>query len=87
MKSRIIIFIADYITGGARPVRIFLFGGLLFSVAIMVIMTKLMGMDTDTDRDLNLTNAILLIISILSGYGISYSIVHIADAIKQRSKQ
>ncbi len=86
MKTRIILFIVNYITSGARAVRIFLFGGLLFSVAIMVIMTKLMGMDTDTDRDLNLTNTVLLIISILTGYGISYSIVHIADAIKQRSK-
>ena len=86
MKSRIILFIVEYITGEARAVRIFLFGGLLFSVAIMVSITKLMGMDADVDRDLNLSNAILLIISILTGYGISYTIVHIADTIKRRAK-
>lgn len=86
MKSQILLFIANYITGGARPVRIFIFGGLLFSVAIMVMLTKLMGMDSNFEKDLNLTNSVLLIFSILTGYGISYSIVHIADAIKQRSK-
>jgi len=84
MKHHLILFIVDFITFGTRPIRIFLFGGLLFSVVIMAIISKLIGVDTNIGRDINLVNTIFLIISIISGYVISYTIVHIASAIKQR---
>ena len=88
MKSRIILFVVNFITEGNRPIRIFLFGGLLFAAGIMVVISKLSGIDidigSDINKDLTLANAILLIASFLLGYGISYSIVHIAAAIKSR---
>ena len=79
--------IVDVITTGTRPFRILFFGGVFLALLIMNVLAILLGINTKLGGDINLPNIILIIISMLAGFGISYSIIHFADASKRKRKQ
>ncbi len=76
--------LVDIITAGNRPFRILFFGGVFLALLVMNIVAKMFGINTKIGGDINLANAILMIASLFIGFGISYSIVHFADASKRR---
>ena len=76
--------IVDFITKGNRPFRILLFGGIFIALIIMNVLAKIFNVDTKIGGDINLANAILIIVSILIGFGLSYTIIHLADRSKRQ---
>lgn len=84
MKRQVIDTFVDVITAGNRPFRILLFGGVFLALLIMNILARIFGVNTKIGGDVNLANVILIIISLFIGFGISFSIVHFADASKRK---
>ena len=82
--QQIINKLVDAITVGNRPFRILFFGGVFLALIIMNILANIFGINTKIGGDINLANVILIIISLLIGFGVSFSIVHFADASKRR---
>jgi predicted membrane metal-binding protein len=76
--------IVDVITTGTRPFRILFFGGVFLALIIMNVLAKVFNVNTKLGGDINFANVILIIVSMLAGFGISYSIVHFADASKRK---
>lgn len=76
--------LVDVLTEGTRPFRILFFGGVFLALLIMNILAKIFGVDTKIGGDINVANVVLIIVSLFLGFGISYSIVHIADASKRK---
>ena len=76
--------LVDVITAGNRPFRILLFGGIFLGLLILNILARIFGVDTNIGGDIDLANVVLIVISLLAGFGISYSIVHFADASKRK---
>ena len=74
----------DVITAGNRPFRILLFGGIFLALLIMNILAKLLGVRTDIGGDVELGNVLLIVVSLFLGFGISYCIIHFADASKRK---
>ncbi len=74
----------DVVTAKNRPFRILLFGGVFLGLLIMNILARLFGVKTNIGGDIDLANAVLIVISLLAGFGISYSVVHFADASKRK---
>lgn len=79
--------LVDVVTVGNRPFRILLFGGIFMGLLIMNLLARLFGIKTDIGGDVNLANIVLIVISLLAGFGISYCLVHFADASKRRRMQ
>lgn len=77
----------DVITTGTRPFRILFFGGVFLALAIMNVLAIIFDVNTKLGGEINLANIILIIISMLAGFGISYSIIHFADASKRKRNQ
>ncbi|MCY4642314.1 MAG: hypothetical protein OXC41_06425 [Gammaproteobacteria bacterium] len=77
----------DVVTAKNRPFRILLFGGVFLGLLIMNILARLFGVKTNIGGDIDLANAVLIVISLLAGFGISYSVVHFADASKRKRTQ
>ena len=84
MMRALIDRFVDVITAGNRPFRILLFGGIFLALLIMNILARLFGVKTDIGGDVDLANIVLIVISLFMGFGISYSIVHFADASKRK---
>ena len=82
--QRLIDKLVDVITEGNRPFRILFFGGVFLALIIMNVLAKIFGINTKIGGDINLANVILIIISLFIGFGISYSIIHFADANKRK---
>jgi len=76
--------LVDVITAGNRPFRILLFGGIFLGLLILNILARIFGVDTNIGGDIDLANVVLIVISLLAGFVISYSIVHFADAHKRK---
>jgi len=74
----------DFITAGTRPFRILFFGGVFLALIIMNLLAITLGINTKLGGDINLANIILIIVSLFAGFGISYSVVHFADASKRK---
>ncbi len=74
----------DVVTAKNRPFRILLFGGVFLGLLIMNILARLFGVKTNIGGDIDLANAVLIVVSLLAGFGISYSVVHFADASKRK---
>lgn len=84
MMRRLIDRFVDVITAGNRPFRILFFGGVFLALLIMNILAKIFGINTKIGGDINLANFVLITISLLMGFGISYTIIHFADASKRK---
>ena len=80
MKDKIV----DIILTGTRPFRILFFGGVFLALILMNILAKIFDVNTQLGGDINLANIILIIVSLFMGFGISYSIIHFADASKRK---
>ena len=87
MIGKIIDILIDVITYGNRPMRIFFFGGVFFALFTMLMLGQLLGVNTKIGGDVDLPNIVLMIASLFIGFGVSYSIVHFADAIKRKRNQ
>ncbi len=75
---------AEYITTGTRPFRILFFGGVFLALSIMNGLAMVFGINTKLGGDNNLANILLIIFSLFAGFGISYSIIHLAHASKSK---
>ena len=84
MKRRLTDKFVDALTAGNRPIRIFFFGGVLLAYLFMTVLGKIFGLNTNLGGDINLPNIILMTISILIGFGVSYSAMDFLDNIKQQ---
>lgn len=82
--KRIIDAVVDVITVGTRPFRILFFGGVFLGLLIMNILAQVLNINTHLGGDINFANIILIIVSLLSGFLISYSVIHYADGSKRR---
>ncbi len=74
----------DVITKGTRPFRILLFGGVFLALIIMNVLAMIFNINTKLGGDINLANILLIIVSLFLGFGISYSVIHFADARKRK---
>ena len=84
--QRLIDKFSDAVTVGNRPFRILLFGGIFLGLLLMNILAKIFNVNTKLGGDINLANVILITVSLLIGFLVSYSIVHFADANKRRRR-
>jgi len=75
---------ANYLTAGTRPFRILFFGGVFLALIIMNVLAMLLGINTNLGGDVNLANVLLIIFSLFAGFGVSYSIIHLAEASKDK---
>ena len=78
--------LVDFITAGTRPFRILFFGGVFLALIIMNVLAIMLEIKTKLGGDINLANVILIIVSMFLGFGISYSVIHFADASKRKRK-
>lgn len=67
---RVMSFLAE----GNRPIRILVFGGIFLGWLIMTVLARLLGVDTGLDDDIGLGGVLLIIFSLLAGFGISVSV-------------
>ena len=84
MIGKILDLLIDVITYGNRPMRIFFFGGVFFALFALLLLGQLLGVKTKIGGDVDLPNILLMIASLFIGFGVSFSIVHFADAIKRK---
>ena len=84
MKRRLTDIFVDALTAGNRPLRILIFGGVLLAWLTMKILAKIFGVNTNIGGDVDLPNVILIIISLLIGFGAAYSLVSFLDTIKRQ---
>lgn len=75
MKQRLIHKLVDMLTAGNRPIRIFIFGGVFLAYIIMLLLGKIFGMEGNIGDEGDLPNIALMIVSILVGFGTSYSFI------------
>ncbi len=76
--------LVDIIMKGTRPFRILFFGGVFLGLLLMNIFARIFDVNTKFGGDINFSNIILIIISLFMGFGISYSIIHFADASQRK---
>lgn len=76
--------LVDVITTGTRPFRILFFGGVFLALIIMNVLAITFGINTKLGGDINFENIVLITISLFLGFGISYGIIHLADASKRK---
>lgn len=86
MKQQLIDICIDAVTGGTRPIRIFIFGGTFMALLLWLGIANYFDINTDIGRDIDLPNAILMAVSILLGFGSAFAIIHFADKLKQARK-
>ena len=68
---------------GNRPVRILLFGGIFLAWLIMTLLAKLFDVDTDLSGDVGLASVILMIVSILTGFGTALYVFSYLDNVRR----
>lgn len=73
--------VVNFLAVGNRPLRILLFGGIFLAWLIMTLLSRLFGIDTDIEADLGLANVILIIVSMLTGFGIAFMIFFYLDDV------
>ena len=87
MTQRLTDKLVDVLTVGNRPLRIFIFGGALLAYFIMKLLGKIIGVDTNIGGDIDLPNAILMVISIPTGYAVSYGIMRLLENSERQRKE
>ena len=76
----------DALARGNRPVRIFLFGGIITAYIVMSLLGRLLGIDTDIDDEFDWPAIVLMIISLLSGFAASFSVVQYVETHKTKAE-
>ncbi len=87
MKRQLKDKFVDAITSGNRPIRIFFFGGVFIAYFMMTILADILGVNMAIGRDIDLPSAVVMMVSLLIGFGISFSVIHFADAIKRQREE
>ena len=77
--NRLVMFFAE----GNRPLRILLFGGIFLAWLIMTLLARLLGIDTGLESEVGLANVILIIVSMLTGFGVAFMIFFYLEGIKE----
>lgn len=83
MKRGLIDKLVDVLTVGNRPIRIFIFGGIFLAYIIMLLLGKIFGMEGNIGDEGDLLNILVMIASILIGFGTSYSFIWWLENAKQ----
>ena len=83
MKRGLIDKLVDVLTVGNRPIRIFIFGGIFLAYIIMLLLGKIFGIEGNVGDDGDLLNILVMIASILIGFGTSYSFIWWLENAKQ----
>ena len=76
--------LVDVLSVGNRPLRIFLFGGVLISYFTIPLLGMVFGIDTDTGADIDIPNAILMTLSIMIGFATSYALMRYLENYRQK---
>ena len=84
MSEKLSEKLVEMLSVGNRPLRIFFFGGVLLAYIIMKVAGKLIGLDANSGGDIDLPNAVLMAVSILSGFYVSYSIMRYLENNRRR---
>ena len=66
-----------------RPLRIFVYGGMFLAYIIMLLIGFVFGIDTNMGDDIDLKNIIVMVVSILVGFWISYSFMCFLENAKE----
>ena len=77
-------WIVDFIMKGARPFRILLVGGVFLAMIFMTTASHIFDIDQNAGGDVTLSNVLLITGSMFSGFFISYCVIHLAGASKQK---
>ncbi len=78
MKERFIVFLMQ----GTRPLRILIFGGIFLAWLVMVLLAWLLGIETDIGGDIVISNIVLIIVSLLIGFGVAFRIFRLLENAK-----
>jgi len=76
----------DALASGNRPVRIFLFGGIITAYIFMLLVGRLLGIDTDINDEFDWAAIILMIASLLAGFSASFGVVQYVETHKTRTE-
>lgn len=69
---------------GNRPLRVLLFGGVFLTWLTMMMLARLFGIETDIGGDVTIVNIILIIVSILVGFGGAFGIFFYLEGVQKR---
>ena len=85
MSEKLVDKLVNVLAVGNRPLRIFFFGGVLLAYVIMKLTAKLLGIDSASNGDIDVPNAIVMAVSILLGFAASYKIMRYLEIHKQQN--
>ena len=72
-----------FLSRGNRPLRILLFGGVFLAWLIMSLLARLFGIETDIGGDVALANVVLIVVSVLLGFGIAFAVFYYLEAVRE----
>ena len=78
MKERFVIFLMQ----GTRPLRILIFGGIFLAWLVMIALAWLFDIETDIGGDVMVSNIVLIIVSLLIGFGTALWIFRLLENAK-----
>ncbi len=78
MKERFIVFLMQ----GTRPLRILIFGGIFLAWLVMILLAWLFNIKTDIGGDVVAANIVLIVISLLIGFGAAFWIFRLLENAK-----
>jgi len=84
MTTKLLARFIEMLSMGNRPLRILLFGGIFFTWLIMMLLATLFGIETDIGGTVTVANIILIVISILAGFGTAFGIFLYLEGVQKR---
>ena len=72
-----------FLSEGNRPIRILLFGGIFLAWLMMTLLAKLFDIDTDISGDVGMASVILIIVSMLAGFGVALYVFSYLDNVRR----
>ncbi len=78
MKEQFIVFLMQ----GTRPLRIMIFGGIFLAWMVMILLAWLFNIETDIGGDVVISNIVLIIVSLLIGFGVAFWIFGLLENAK-----
>ena len=87
MSEKLLDKLVNVLSVGNRPLRIFFFGGVLLAYVIMKLSGKLLGIDSASNGDIDVPNAIIMAVSILLGFAASYKIMRYLEVNKRQNTE
>jgi len=83
MTGGTLVRVIEFLAEGNRPIRILVFGGIVLAWLIMKILNKLLGIDTDFDDGFEFSAVLLVVVSMLGGFGISFSFYNLLERVRK----